>query len=136
MSETFGQYIARRRKAVGLTQAEVARRISVTPTYISHLERGIDPTGRSDMLLPTVEVVDAIAKAINAPVAKVRRLAGHAPPEDVIHEVIDENVFDKGDFDALYFKYEKLTAKQKREFKRILEMIDRELDRLQQEAFE
>ena len=131
MSQRFGQYVARKRKAAGLTQAELAGRVSVTTTYIRHLERGVDPFGRSESLRPAVELVDAIAKAVDAPLAETRSRAGYATPTESNGEELNESGFDKSDFAALYRKYERLKPKQKRAFTPILEMIDRELERLQ-----
>jgi len=40
MSNTFGDIIYRRRKALGLTQEALAEKVGVKPTYIGYLERG------------------------------------------------------------------------------------------------
>ncbi len=39
--KNFGKYIAKKRKAVGLTQEELANRLYVIPTTVSKWERGI-----------------------------------------------------------------------------------------------
>lgn len=135
MSETFGQYIARRRRAAGLKQGELARRINVTPAYLRQLERDRNPAAsiNGEDIRPPVEVVDQIAKATGTPLAEMRLAAGHAAPEEIRDgEPKADGVFDRSDFAALYRKYENLPRKDKRGFKRILLMIDRELDRLQE----
>lgn len=58
--------------------------------------------------------------------------------EDKIYEVlrrtkVSDKEFNDSDFAALYFKYNKLSPKKKIEFKGILQIVDRELDRLSNE---
>jgi transcriptional regulator with XRE-family HTH domain len=134
MSETFGQYLKRRREAAGLTQGELAGRVGVTPTYIGYLERGSDPTGIGEELRPMVEVVNAIAEAIGLPVAEVRCAAGYDPPEDsnVSCEVVGDT-FDEGDFAVLHHMHEKLDPERRRAFRPVLRMVRRELESLLKE---
>jgi transcriptional regulator with XRE-family HTH domain len=132
VGETFGQYVARKREAAGLTQVELAGRVGVTPTYIGYLEREVDPTGIGERLRPMIEVVDAVAAALGLPLTEVRLAAGHDPPAGTASssfEVVRINP-DEGDFAALRRKYESLTPEQRRSFRPVLEMVDRELDRL------
>lgn len=134
MSGTFGQRLVRWRKAAGLTQGELAGRVGMTPTYISHLEREVDPTGIGEKPRPMIEVVDAIAKALSVPLAEVRCAAGYDPPEDssASCEVV-RRTFGESDFAALHRMYERLTPEQRQGFQRVLEMMSRELESLLQE---
>lgn len=136
MSETLGQYIARRRRAAGLKQAELAGRVNVTTAYIRQLERGRNPASSVNGadIRPPLEVVDQIARATGTPIAEMRLAAGHEPPTELIdgEQQAGAAGFDRSDFAALYQKYEKLQPREKQEFNRILLMIDRELDRLQE----
>ena len=129
MSETFGQRVARWREAVGLTQDELGRRAGVTGTYISYLELDADPTGIGDSVRPVVEVVDAIAEALDVPLAEARRAAGLKPPEDApaAREIV-RGAFGEADFTALQRMYEGLTPDNQRKFYPILEMVSRELE--------
>jgi len=131
MSEKFGEYLARRREAAGLTQAELAGRVGVTPTYIGYLERGSDPTGIGEELGPMIEVVKAIAGALGLPVAEVRCAAGYDPPDDsnVSCEVFGD-AFDESDFAALHRIHEKLDSERRRGLRPVLRMIRRELESL------
>lgn len=129
MSDTFGQRLARWREAAGLSQEELARRVGVTGTYISYLEMETDPTGNGDGAPPAVEVVDAIAEALDVPLAEVRCAAGHKPPEgeSISCETVRSS-FSESDFAALHRMYEELTPDNRRKFYPILEMVGRELE--------
>ena len=129
MGETFGQYLARRREAAGLSQAELAGRVGVTPTYIGYLERGDDPTGIGDAMRPVVEVVDAIAEALDTPVAEARCAAGYEPPEDSPCTCAAvESTFGESDFATLHRMYEKLSPERRQVFRPILGMLWREIE--------
>ena len=137
MSGTFGQRLVRWREAAGLTQGELAGRVGVTTTYISHLEREVDPTGIGEKLRPMIEVVDAIAKALSVPLAEVRCAAGYDPPEDSFasREVV-RRTFGESDFAALHRMYERLTPEQRQRFQWALEMMSRELESMLKEKGE
>ena len=137
MSETFGRRLARWRKTAGLTQGELARRVGVTPTYISHLEREVGPAGSGQKLRPMIEVVDAIAAALDVPLAEVRCAAGYDPPEETSAscEVVT-NTFGEGDFAALHLMYERLTPERRTQFRPIIEMVSRELEMMLKEQEE
>lgn len=134
MGEKFGQYLKRRREAAGLTQAELAGRVGVTPTYIGYLERGSDPTGIGEELRPMIGVVDAVAAALDAPVAEVRCAAGYDPPEDAAAscEAVG-STFDESDFAALHRMHEKLAPARRQMFRPVLNMVRRELELLLRE---
>src|SRR5918992_5599984 len=116
MSETFGQRLVRWREAAGLTQGEVARRVGVTPTYIAHLEREAGVAAGGQKMRPMIEVVDAIAEALDVPLAEVRCAAGYDPPEEssASCEVV-RNTFGESDFAALHHMYERLTPEHRRQ---------------------
>lgn len=134
MSETFGRRLARWREAAGLTQGEVARRIGVTPIYIAHLEREAGAAAGSQKMRPMIEVVDAIARALDVPLAEVRCAAGYDPPAEssASYEVV-RNTFGESDFAALHHMYERLTPEHRRQLQPVLEMVSRELESLLRE---
>src|SRR4051794_41788339 len=75
--EALGARLRRRRRARGLTLAEVAARAGVSPQYLSELERG-----RKD---PSSEMLAAVAGALgwrglDLPAGVARGLAYAAPP--------------------------------------------------------
>jgi transcriptional regulator with XRE-family HTH domain len=55
--------IKRIRLEKGVSQGELARKLSVHPTYISQIERGIRN--------PTLTIIEKIAKALNTPIHKL-----------------------------------------------------------------
>ena len=101
----------------------------MTGTYISYLEMETDPTGNGDGVRPAVEVVDAVAEALDVPLAEVRCAAGHKPPEgELISCEGVRNSFGESGFAALHRMYEELTPDNRRKFYPILEMVGRELE--------
>lgn len=131
MSETFGQYLTRRREAAGLTQAELARRAGLTPTYIGFLERGSGPTGVGVGMRPRLEALGAIAEALGVPPAEVRCAAGYNPPADygASCESVEDS-FGESDFAVLHHMHERLDPEGRRSFHPVLEMVRRELESL------
>lgn len=129
MRGTFGQRLARWREAAGLTQGELAGRVGVTPTYIGHLERADGPHGAGTTRRPVIEVVDAIAGALDVPLAEARCAAGYDPPEGSTGacEVL-RNAFGESDFAVLHHMFEQLTPERRAIFRPILEMVGRELE--------
>jgi transcriptional regulator with XRE-family HTH domain len=80
MANTFGQKLKEWREAAGITQAELARRIDASPTWVSNLERDFSPTAKGGKPQPSVETCDKIAHALGVRIAEVRIAAGYTPP--------------------------------------------------------
>jgi len=80
MENTFGQRLKGWREAAGLSQAELARRIDASATWVSNLERDFSPTAKGGKPQPSVETCDKIAHALGIKIAEVRLAAGYAPP--------------------------------------------------------
>lgn len=132
MSETFGQYLTRRREEAGLSQDELAGRIGLTSTYVRYLERESGPTGVGAGMRPMLEVVIAIAEALNVPLAEVRRAAGYDDMTDDSAASCESvsDTFDGSDFAAFQRMHEQLNAEGRRSFRPVLEMVRRELESL------
>jgi predicted transcriptional regulator len=47
LGETFGNLLEGWRKSAGISQSELARRLNLSPTYISQLERDYYPNSKS-----------------------------------------------------------------------------------------
>ena len=72
--ETFGQYIRRRRMEEKFTLREFARRVGVSPTYMSQVEQDVaDP--------PTAERVRAMAELLHERVDELIAMAGRLPED-------------------------------------------------------
>lgn len=80
MSDTFGQKLKTWRESAGISQAELARRIDASATWVSNLERDFSPTAKGGKPQPSVETCDKIAHALGVRLAEVRIAAGYAPP--------------------------------------------------------
>lgn len=78
-AKTFGKWLAEKRKESGLTQPELARLAKTSKQYISGLERSAPHPITGALPQPTVKKVDAIAKALGAPLNEARLAAGYAP---------------------------------------------------------
>src|SRR5688500_6045468 len=77
MEENFGRRVAALRAALGLTQQEVADRIALSRTAVSHLESGVNtPSKRTVTLLAGLFKVEPpqLVAGTNYPVAKAERL--------------------------------------------------------------
>jgi transcriptional regulator with XRE-family HTH domain len=72
--ETFGQYIRRRRMEKQFTLREFARKVGVSPTYMSQVEQDVaDP--------PTVERVRKMAELLDERVDELIAMAGRLPED-------------------------------------------------------
>jgi len=102
--EFFGNWLQRTRKRRGISSADLARRIGVSRSYISALERGQVQllTGRPSQ--PALEKVENIANALAVDVDEARMMAGYDPAPEAI----------PFDSDGLYRGLEKLTPEKRR----------------------
>lgn len=73
-AKILGNYIATRRKKLGMTQAKLAEKIHVTDKAISRWERGVG--------LPDIDNLEALAKALD--VSLVSLMQGKAREENQI----------------------------------------------------
>lgn len=131
----FGKWLKEKRAAAGLTQLQLVKAAGdpCTDANISGYEnkRYIGKSGNPTR--PKEPVVEALAIALAD--------ALHLPREEMIKEARDAagyntdgkpyvpDGFDESDFARLYFKHTKLTPARQREFKRVLAMVDNDLDR-------
>ena len=81
MQRDFGHWLIQKRRAAGLTQRELASRVSISKSYVSALERNERQPVTGQPVRPKLEKVDAIAEALGVPVSEARLAAGYAPPE-------------------------------------------------------
>lgn len=74
MKDTFGPWLREQLREMGMTQMELAQRISIQPSQISRIISGERGT--------SIEVLEAIARAIRVPVETVfREAVGLNSPE-------------------------------------------------------
>lgn len=75
----FGKWLRARRLDLGLTQAELGERIDRTGQAISAYECGTVRSTSGRKIRLDVSVVDALARALQAPINEAREAAGYAP---------------------------------------------------------
>lgn len=78
-SKTFGQVFAEARNKQGLSQNEVARRLDKSPTWISYIERDINPSSKTGKPQPSREFVESAARVLQVPRAELLAAAGFLP---------------------------------------------------------
>ena len=85
----FGDWLRERREERGLSQGDLAKAANdvCTSAYISNLERGVYVGKNGEASRPSVEIVDALAAALNVPLVEARVAAGYAAPDESFNSV-------------------------------------------------
>lgn len=124
-AESFSDYVIDALKRTGIKQAELARRAKVKPQTISKIVGKKPHSLTGKLLLPSRETVERIARAIGDPVSKARQAAGYSPNGhgDTIEEILDS---------ALFFDQKGLSESDRAKLRPLLEVADREIDRLKE----
>lgn len=74
----FGSLLRQWRKARGLTQAELGEAVNRTPQAVSIWEGGYSDK-KDEPPIPSVDIIDALARVLNVPIDEIRLAAGYAP---------------------------------------------------------
>lgn len=107
--QTFGELMREHLKDSGWTQAELARRVGFSKTYIGNLLQDRAPSTKSGRpkRLPA-ETVDKIARALKIPLNAARQAAGLAPaveaPSPPASQLITASGFSVEDLLLHYFR--------------------------------
>ena len=115
----FGDWLKIKREEAKLSQDGLAYLVGVDRQTIYRLENALSGTKR--------ETVIAIAKALNANEEEALRKAGFAPQEEIDSDI------ERVELETMYRKRKNLTGQRRDAFKRLLDMVDRELDKLNEE---
>jgi len=75
MSETFGKKLQGWREAARISQADLARKLEVSPTYVSNLERDYSPTAKGGKPRPSVKTCEKIARVLSVSESEVKAAA-------------------------------------------------------------
>lgn len=78
-TQSFGAWLYHHRKARGLTQAGLGAKVELTSQQISNYERGHSESKTGRPMQPSLELIDALARALRLPVDEARAAAGYAP---------------------------------------------------------
>jgi HTH-type transcriptional regulator, competence development regulator len=74
MADNFGAFLRKTREASGFGLNELARQAEMSPTFLSLVERGLQPP-------PGVEKLEALARLLNQQPDEFLGLAGKLPPD-------------------------------------------------------
>lgn len=118
--ETLAEYLTRLMEEKNLSGYDIERitKKGITQSYVNRLKNG-------DNTNPSIDAIKALAKGLSVPEEQLSAIAlGYKLSDDDIERI---------ELDAMYRKRKKLSPKRKDEFRNILQMVDRELDRLYEE---
>lgn len=126
MAETFGNKLQGWREKAHMSQAELARQLEVSPTYVSNLERDFSPTAKGGKPRPSVKLCVKIARVLGVPEAEVKAAAFdiHGAAEEP-PETIEETLRN-----AFFFGGKGLSNEEIERLRPHMELLDREIDRL------
>ena len=134
MAQSFGKWLHDWRERAGMKQVELARRLEVSPTYISNLERDISPSAKTGRPQPSRDFVDRLAKALRVPIAEARLAAGYAPPESTAERpggAQMNNMLDRMKIVSL--KFGRLPKDKRAKAEAAIDALDAYLDKLERE---
>lgn len=126
MGKTFGEKLQQWRESAHISQAEFARRLNVSPTYISNLERDFSPSAKGGKPRPSVKLCIKIAKVLGVPEVDVKAAAFEIQglPE-VQFETVEETLRN-----AHFFHAKGLSDADLEVIRPILEALDKQIERL------
>jgi transcriptional regulator with XRE-family HTH domain len=127
--ETFGQKLSKWRRAKGMNQAELARALDLSPTYVSYLERDINPSAKNGKPRVSVEVADRIATALGVSTSEVRLASGYAPPSSTEAE---QEEFAESELATLFYDFKGLPEEEKGEVRVLMHTLRNEILRRKQ----
>lgn len=123
-AERFADYVIEAMARTRLRQADIARLTGLSRTTVSQIVGKKPNSTTGKLILPARETVDRIAKAFGDKPAVARRAAGYADGNDQVKTV--EQALDA----TLYWDQKGLGDAEKEKLRPILEMLDREAERL------
>src|SRR5919109_2204713 len=97
-TSALGGIVKRRREQLGLSLREAARRIGISPSYLTAVERGRNPsTGRAPA--PSLRIVTAMARALELRPELLLEASG-TPPSSSSHVLLYETDADRSPLEA------------------------------------
>ncbi len=126
MGKTFGEKLQQWRENAHISQAEIARRLNVSPTYVSNLERDFSPSAKGGRPRPSVRLCVKIAKVLGILEADVKAAAFEIQglPESQF-ETVEETLKN-----AQFFHAKGLSDADLEVIRPILEALDKQIERL------
>jgi transcriptional regulator with XRE-family HTH domain len=124
VKESLSQLIQRRVRELNISKAEAARRCGITRSYFGNMANQTAPT-ESGQYEPSPEVVAGLSKGLEVSEIEILDSIGY-----IGHSGKDA---ERVELEAMYRKRKNLSPARREAFSRILDMVDRELDRLYEE---
>lgn len=118
--KTFAEWLKGKRTSLDISQDVVAERSAFKKAYISKLEG--DKTGSIPPLATIKAIAEALGTTIEEPLAEMGFLKTESAKGVKAR-------FDASRFARLYLKHQKISTGRRKEFERILEMVERDYDR-------
>lgn len=115
----FGAWLRTHREALKMNQTQAGRKAKVSRTQWTRYELG--ESG------PKYATIPRIAEAVNADLHETYRRAGFDPPKD------PASGFAKSRLESILRRSNKLKPTLRKELEKLIEMVERELDRLEQQ---
>ena len=110
---SFGTWLRDKINSLDISNAEVARRADISPTYVGNLIRDHYPNSLDGTGQPSEETVAALAKALGASLDEARLAAGFAPknaiPASILEAISAGGDLDNNDIDEIadFIKFKK-----------------------------
>lgn len=79
LMSVFGEWLKRKRDELRISGGDLERRSGVSRQYISNLERNVVSQTTGKPIQPSLEKVDALARALGVDIGEARLAAGYAP---------------------------------------------------------
>jgi transcriptional regulator with XRE-family HTH domain len=132
MGEKFknlGEWLQHWRKQFGYTQLALGEAVGVSKQHISNLERRQQHATSGAESNASIELLDKLSRLFKRPIKEARILAGYEKANhiDTIEEALDS---------ALFFDQKGLSEADRVKLRPLLEVADREIDRLKEKKGE
>lgn len=121
--ENLGEWLRHWRKQFGFTQTALGLAVGVSKQHISNLERRQQHGTSGAESNASIELLDKLSHLFKRPIKEARILAGYEPRN---HVATVEQALDA----SLYWDLKGLGEAEKEALRPILEMLDREAERL------
>lgn len=123
---SFGIWLAEQRRNADISQQDLADRVGVSKAYISTLEGDKPNSSTGKPIVPRIDKIDKIARALGASVVEARLAAGYVPDR---LDSETENEIRKSRFGSIFQKLLTVSSQGQAEVEPFIDLLDRELDK-------
>jgi transcriptional regulator with XRE-family HTH domain len=92
---SFGEWLRGKITENNLSNAELGRRVGLSPTYIGNLVRDHSPNSKTGSIRASEGVVASIAKALGVDIDEARLAAGYSPLNTLVFDEETIGLFNK-----------------------------------------